>query len=46
MEFRWVAILALWTLLVGPIFNAAVNHQAPQAQSTAGARTPSTTAQR
>jgi hypothetical protein len=22
MEFRWIAIIALWTLLSGPIFHA------------------------
>jgi hypothetical protein len=22
MEFRWIAIIALWTLLVGPVFHA------------------------
>jgi hypothetical protein len=21
MEFRWVAVLTLWTLLIGPVFN-------------------------
>ena len=23
MQFRWVALLALWTLLIGPVFNVA-----------------------
>jgi hypothetical protein len=23
MEFRWAAIIALWTLLVGPVFDVA-----------------------
>jgi hypothetical protein len=22
MEFRWIAIIALWTLLAGPVFHA------------------------
>lgn len=22
MEFRWIAILTLWTLLVGPVFDS------------------------
>jgi hypothetical protein len=21
MEFRWVAVIALWTLLIGPVFD-------------------------
>jgi hypothetical protein len=25
MEFRWIAIITLWTLLAGPIFDAKVH---------------------
>lgn len=34
MEFRWVAVLALWTLLVGPMLNGplgSLNSRPPQA---------------
>jgi hypothetical protein len=30
IEFRWVVFLALWTLLIGPVFDLAQN--APTAQ--------------
>jgi hypothetical protein len=33
MEFRWVAIIALWTMLTGPIFTA------PSGSSSRAART-------
>jgi hypothetical protein len=46
MEFRWIAILALWTLLVGPVFNSAVNHGTQRGQSAAAVRTPPPTTQR
>lgn len=35
MEFRWVAIIALWTLLAGPMFDSPLGSQkAGQAQSS------------
>jgi hypothetical protein len=46
MEFRWVAVVVLWTLLAGPIFNAGVGQQrSPRAQgpqNTKAAVTPQT----
>ncbi len=32
MEFRWVAVIVLWTLLAGPIFNARVGNRSPRVQ--------------
>jgi hypothetical protein len=29
MEFRWVAAIALWTILSGPIFNGKVSWSTP-----------------
>ena len=34
MEFRWVALIALWTLLSGPIFGAP---DGPSSRTKAGA---------
>jgi hypothetical protein len=34
MEFRWIALIALWTMLSGPIFQSANSnrdHQVPAA---------------
>jgi hypothetical protein len=31
MEFRWIAILALWTMLVGPMLNGPLASRPPQA---------------
>jgi hypothetical protein len=33
MEFRWIALLALWTMLVGPMLD--VSHAVPKARSQA-----------
>lgn len=37
MEFRWIAIITLWTLLAGPMFdssnNASRSHQARSNQA-------------
>ncbi|MBI3408848.1 MAG: hypothetical protein HY040_10865 [Planctomycetes bacterium] len=30
MEFRWIAIITLWTLLAGPVFDSPVGMQASQ----------------
>jgi hypothetical protein len=33
MEFRWIAILALWTLLVGPMLQSPLASRTYQARS-------------
>lgn len=33
MEFRWIAVVALWTLLVGPVFD---NTRKPSARAVNG----------
>jgi hypothetical protein len=33
MEFRWIAVLALWTMLVGPMLD--MSKAAPRARSQA-----------
>jgi hypothetical protein len=36
MQFRWVAAIALWTLLSGPVFDApGMNHSKPKAGAVA-----------
>jgi hypothetical protein len=37
MEFRWIAIITLWTLLAGPMFDSPL--RSPQARSLQGAKT-------
>jgi len=38
MEFRWVAILALWTLLIGPVLHSPrSDHRPPGSPSVSGA---------
>ena len=32
LEFRWIVLLTLWTLLIGPILD--FTHSAPTAQAT------------
>ncbi len=34
MEFRWIAILTLWTMLVGPVLDMPVGTPTAQSQST------------
>jgi len=42
MEFRWVAAIALWTILSGPIFNGKSSHSAPSPdRASASAAKPS-----
>lgn len=38
MEFRWIAILTLWTLLIGPIMNSPQNQASPTYRASAAAR--------
>ena len=48
MEFRWVALIALWTLLIGPVLGPPVTsparpaktHAVPQPPASAPAVTP------
>jgi hypothetical protein len=41
MEFRWIALITLWTLLAGPIFDSPLNssksHQASSHQTAKNA---------
>jgi hypothetical protein len=46
MEFRWIAVLVLWTILVGPIFNAAVSPKTPRAQQASARPAAASNAQR
>lgn len=39
MEFRWVALIALWTLLSGPIFHTAAPRMASRAPAGMAANT-------
>jgi hypothetical protein len=34
MEFRWIAALTLWTMLVGPVLDMRVGTNPAQSQST------------
>jgi hypothetical protein len=36
MEFRWVAIITLWTLLAGPIFDSPLASPSPRSQRPGG----------
>ncbi|HWY88314.1 MAG TPA: hypothetical protein VNX28_16500 [Gemmataceae bacterium] len=39
MEFRWVALITLWTLLAGPVFDSPLNaYKSQQASSHQAAR--------
>ena len=39
MEFRWIAILTLWTLLAGPMFDSPLNaSKSQQARSNQAAK--------
>ena len=38
MEFRWIAIIALWTLLAGPMFDSPLGPKSPEARSHAAAK--------
>ena len=39
MEFRWIAVITLWTLLVGPMFDSPLNaSRSQQARSNQTAR--------
>ena len=38
MEFRWVAVLALWTMLVGPMLDAPVGQPKARSQPAKTAR--------
>ncbi|MBI1915010.1 MAG: hypothetical protein HYS12_09785 [Planctomycetes bacterium] len=38
MEFRWVSLIALWTLLSGPIFSPPSGPPRPRERSTAVAQ--------
>jgi hypothetical protein len=40
MEFRWVAAIALWTFLSGPVFNGkgSLSAPAPQKASSLGSK--------
>ena len=40
MEFRWIAIITLWTLLAGPMFDSSVN--ASRSQQTRSNQTAKT----
>jgi hypothetical protein len=43
MEFRWIALLVVWTILIGPVFNLPRDRQRPRGASSAGAAgTPAT----
>lgn len=35
MEFRWIAVIVLWTLLAGPVFNSSIPQREPRAQVAA-----------
>ena len=37
MEFRWVVLLTLWTLLIGPVLDLAQNGSNVQAKRTKAA---------
>jgi hypothetical protein len=37
MEFRWVALIALWTLLSGPIFSTPSGSSRPRERATVSA---------
>lgn len=34
MEFRWIVVLALWTMLVGPMLNAPMGATKARSQPT------------
>ena len=38
MEFRWVALIALWTLLSGPVFDMPHKRPYPSAENSMAAR--------
>ena len=37
IEFRWVALITLWTMMIGPIFDLAPTPAKPRAERSAGA---------
>lgn len=37
MEFRWIALITLWTLLAGPMFDVPLKAPRPQAETNAAA---------
>jgi hypothetical protein len=43
MEFRWIGLIALWTLLSGPIFQSANSNRAHQVPAAAPVVRPATT---
>jgi len=44
MEFRWIAVLTLWTMLVGPMVDAPLGQ--PKARSQPATKMPPTKVQR
>jgi hypothetical protein len=41
MEFRWIAIITLWTLIAGPIFDSPLNVASSRsARTTSAAKQP------
>jgi hypothetical protein len=37
MEFRWIAFIALWTLLSGPVFDMPNHRSGPSAENSVAA---------
>lgn len=35
MEFRWIALITLWTLIAGPMFDSPSNPQPSQSRTSA-----------
>jgi hypothetical protein len=44
MEFRWIALIAVWTLLIGPVIGVPRGDGQPPAQAKAKANVAKTTA--
>jgi len=36
MDFRWIALLAIWTILIGPVVNPPRGGQRPAGASASG----------
>jgi len=39
IEFRWIAVIALWTILIGPVLDRPADATTAQSQRNAPART-------
>jgi hypothetical protein len=40
VEFRWIALITMWTLLAGPMFDSPSNHNVSQARPTGALKKP------